>query len=657
MTYSFVPESEGKYEIVGNQLLIENGLKLSQIIDRLPDGIVDKGSTGIGATTCELQAPRNSVIVVPTKALAYNKALKHHCLYVGGPTGKVTKKIKKEDIQKYCSETSGYKKIIVVADSISKVIEAIGPTVYKDYFLMIDEIDSFQSEVNYRPKLEESIEYFLQFKHGCVVSATIREFTDPKLQIKDKHIIKYKTENKGKLIVYNSNVNTVDTLIHLVKEYDGEKDDRIKNHGEDIKIVIAYNSVESIMTVISHLDPDIQSRCKVLCSEKSSEKTSYNGINYFGELIDDKLPGTINFMTSAYYVGLDINESYFPLLANDGTLPHTLISPEKLEQIIGRCRVTKQSPRIIYDKNTIFVSELTENELIAKANMQISGLQMILDSRSDENLSGDKLIKAVEELMPGLGVPLVKLNKANRLEISHLAIDNELIQQNVKNVLYRSYDEFKNTIEKKGYEIEIKNKYLDSELDISKIRKYNEEKEGKSEEIKRKFIKDIKNEDFVDLNKYLKSITGEKLWRYYMAMTSDLGDIQIAENIEKYYLNKKTTKEMDSFMRTFQYIFMSAKDPWKIQIEKEFKVGKMYTSEEIFEKMVKIENKYGVFNKNFGTIKTRNRAVRLLGEMKKIKRSQKRGSENEQINSYLIEDVHPKAISIVQQYFWSFEDI
>ena len=122
-----------KYEIVNNPQTkaIEcvrftmpiDYAKLSYVFENLPWGIIKKNRTGIGATTLELNSPRHSIIVVPTRALAYEKAKssrigdtnKYKVLYIGGridgfniPT-----------IQDYLTdEEIKYKKFIVVVDSL-----------------------------------------------------------------------------------------------------------------------------------------------------------------------------------------------------------------------------------------------------------------------------------------------------------------------------------------------------------------------------------------------------------------------------------------------------------------------------------------------------------------------------------------------------------
>ena len=55
-------------------LMPKDEAKLGDIFITSPYGLIKKNRTGVGATTLELNSPRNSIIVVPTKALAYNKA-------------------------------------------------------------------------------------------------------------------------------------------------------------------------------------------------------------------------------------------------------------------------------------------------------------------------------------------------------------------------------------------------------------------------------------------------------------------------------------------------------------------------------------------------------------------------------------------------------
>lgn len=114
--------------------------------DFLPNGIINKTETGIGGTTVESKSRRNSIIVEPLKSIAATKAMQlEDSLYVGSPTQLYhdSKVVTDNDIKKYHLSTIKYKKIFVVADSLPRLIRCIGETVYQDYFLLIDEIDSY----------------------------------------------------------------------------------------------------------------------------------------------------------------------------------------------------------------------------------------------------------------------------------------------------------------------------------------------------------------------------------------------------------------------------------------------------------------------------------------------------------------------------------
>ena len=119
----------------GFNFYIYGDCKLSQVFNQLPFGILNKNRTGVGATTLEIKSERNSIIVVPTKNLAFNKAQtgKGKYLYVGSAIkGKADSGTTKKDIIKYINNNSiPYKKIITVADYIFRSIPVHFPAAYK----------------------------------------------------------------------------------------------------------------------------------------------------------------------------------------------------------------------------------------------------------------------------------------------------------------------------------------------------------------------------------------------------------------------------------------------------------------------------------------------------------------------------------------------
>ena len=126
--------ADDKREIQAIEFNMEGKKYLGEVFDSIPFGILNKNRTGVGATTLEIEAKRNSIIVCPNKSLAYSKSkTKDSLLYVGSPIGDSTSIISPKDIKKYIDEIDQrrsdgeevYKKFLVVADSLPKIYEVI----------------------------------------------------------------------------------------------------------------------------------------------------------------------------------------------------------------------------------------------------------------------------------------------------------------------------------------------------------------------------------------------------------------------------------------------------------------------------------------------------------------------------------------------------
>lgn len=364
--------------------------KLGGIFTSLPYGIVKKSVPGIGATTLALNQPRDTIIVLPTKKLAYQKYLRgynkertsNRFLYVGSdiPEEKC-KSPTDEQIRSYIAEkrtgTFPYKKILVVADSLGRVMEQIKyikeePTRFvrkkleeyaeklkhdpslpplnipitklyephMDWHIMVDEIDTFQSDGKFREAMENVIDHYLEFPpiKRCLVSATIRPFTHPQLKEEPLLEINYEHPKKRPVnIIRTNNMHreVADRLGFCRKQYPNDK------------IVVAYNSIRSINTVIRLLPVELQADCSVACSSQSQTMVG----EYYRSLHSGKLATPITFITSTYFVGVDIEERFHLLTVTDPRRIQTLLSPEKIYQISGRCRdeLGLLSETIIYD--------------------------------------------------------------------------------------------------------------------------------------------------------------------------------------------------------------------------------------------------------------------------------------------------------------------
>uniref|UniRef100_UPI001E46A2AE DEAD/DEAH box helicase family protein n=1 Tax=Alistipes senegalensis TaxID=1288121 RepID=UPI001E46A2AE len=243
-------------------------LKLSFYMDKMPHGIVDKQVAGIGATSLEIDSKRNSIIVFPTKILAYNKwqRNKTKLLYVGGKINDERNTTSIKEIQSYLSdEKVVYKKFLVVADSLYKLLQIIGKEHYKDYFLMIDEVDMIQSESNYRPRLESLIDHYFEFppKNRCLVTATMREFSNPQLQQECKFNLSWKDAPKRKIQLYYT-----DNLDALTAQ-------QIQSIDKAEKIVVAFNSIRHCKNIIKLLSEETRKECTIMCSDDTYSCRTY----------------------------------------------------------------------------------------------------------------------------------------------------------------------------------------------------------------------------------------------------------------------------------------------------------------------------------------------------------------------------------------------
>ena len=436
--------------------------KLSSVFTELPYGLIKKNRTGVGATTLELKSRRNSIIVVPTRALAYEKAKKsklensekYEVLYVGGRIPEFTP----QRIEDYLSDDSiQFKKFMVVVDSLPRLLEHIGESSYSDYFIMFDEIDSYQYDSWYRPNMEKAIELYFKFPYNkrCLVSATIGEFSNP--AIKSEPVIN---------VTFNSplprqitTIPTDDVYIRTVKTIK-ELSDKFPND----KILIAFNLVtRGILKIILSLPDDIKAECSVLCGEKSRKHVE----QYYKEILSNKLPSRITFMSCTYFVGIDIDEPFHLVSVAESKYPFTLLSPDKLQQIAGRCRLSNGllSETIIYHVNEDIQDNVPRNWIEPKIFSDVQNLldlSVAIDKVKD---SFPKVIRKYNEIFLDeiidasaksycKSYPVKVVRESNGiLAPAYFNIDNILIQIELLHSLYSNVNTLPAKLKESGNEV------------------------------------------------------------------------------------------------------------------------------------------------------------------------------------------------------------
>lgn len=612
------PTSELKYhfdedlEIVGKPrikwlriLIPDDNLKLSQIFKSTPYGILKKNRTGIGATTLELRSNRNSIIVVPTKALALDKVEnsliqrteKYAYLYVGG-------KLSDKDniytsIYNYLNDPEiPVKKFVVVADSLPKLDKALGASMFTDYFLMVDEIDSYQYDSSYRPALEDVLDYYFLFPSNkrCLVSATVGAFSNKMI-----------AEEPVLYIDFNNNVTRDIELIHTnnVIQATAEKINNLINSNPEEKILIAFNSItKGILKIIEQLDLELQGKCSVMCSPKSSAYIK----GYEPEKdLKNKLPNQINFMTCTYFVGIDITERFHLISVCSPNQKHSLLSEDKFIQILGRCRDkdgvfsesiiynTKPVPEGTKDVN-LYLREL-EEFLLDEANLLVDYRDnlMAVNKKYPKLMNSyilpvDEYIKkSMKSYLGTKATTLIRENIDKELVPAYFNIDSIMIQIKLLYRLYSDKQTLKKLLTGKGNCVKyIEWYYQGNEIDdlvespeIEEIRKLEideiisilrEATPEERTELAGKIVGRKTNNAAIFLKRY------RELFKYVEFE-------ELTQKLKQMIDSKKSLRYYNRFYNSVIFWALSDEHPLKKNITAYFKIGERYTSKEIAERM------------------------------------------------------------------------
>ena len=461
------------YDIGNWTIVFKQGYKMGQVLDSVPYGIIDKSITGIGATTLEINTElRSSIIVVPTKALAYNKYKttnnargENYCMYIGSSIGDIAKDITIDHVREYiASRGESVKKFVVVADSLPMLLDflkILDEEVYRDYFLMVDEVDTMQADSAYRPRLETVMDYYFRFKfyNRAVITATMSEFSNPKLENEARVRIEWEVNPR----------RTISTLFTTYVDDLAWNEINLLLETDDNKILVAYNSLDGIANIIKHLSI-LSSDCGILCSERSIEKAqlyiedAHKSIDSNGHLIK-----RVTFMTCAYFAGIDIMDKCHLITVTSKLQPFTYLSLNRMTQIAGRCRKGTFSETIIYDIPEISPkSEIKEvNDyrlsLINRANKYAALLNDIV-SATDEDpqllplkdfvFSYTDFVSKVKATNANYPLTIVRQeSETDKFVPAYFNIDSITEVWNLRNSIYSSKEEFIDSLRVEGHNI------------------------------------------------------------------------------------------------------------------------------------------------------------------------------------------------------------
>lgn len=653
----------------------------SEAVEFLPHGIIEKSHTGMGATHLELHSSRNSIIVEPLRVTARAKvrsleenSANHNIMgiYVGGDAPADVFSLDLVDFRVFLETSSAIKKIICVADSFPKVYEVLlQQGLVNDYFLLIDEIDSFQMDSSFRYNLENCLDIYLDFpkENRAMLTATPIEFSDPRLT----------NENRTKFLKQE------DSLIPLnfIATYDPLKlvaqniinlltSESTKND----QIVVALNSLTAIDQIIKtvkkyvpskHLPP---SDIGVLCGTNSKLKAG----EFFKVLDNTKYPCKLNFITSAYFTGYDIEESYHLICAATTRISHSLLSGDQIKQIVGRLRkLTLLSNTVIIEpynsKYPDSVSTYEEMEKISKADLTRVGNDIVsaytcmnrnFSNRADTFSIYQFFIEgALEKLQKKNKAIVRKRYKTNNFELSNFFIDAKLAQKANFNNLYLNITKHSviNHLKEKGFQTIIQNiEKADIVLEA--------QSENLNEKLEHQILKQwwnllqLENEDellkrFERNNEQIETPKIRQLVELYTKYRKHLDILQFVhfafdclvqkDKQNQYNFKFKDSRSFDVFPHRLAYQFLEDDSSLFLLLQNRFPKGKVVTHTEISQLLSDCFNQSG-FNILNGLLNGRKNTLKIFNIFFISTYTKRKAMGDERL--YKIGDLKPKILKI-----------
>jgi hypothetical protein len=347
--------------------------RLSEVFDILPsNAIINKGRCGIGGTYLEIEAQRNSIIIVPTNAIIDDKCfvngdLKPNYFVVRGSFTKKDFIALKEFIE---SPAIG-KKIFSTPEGLRKIVHcgALVANIYSNWFLLFDESHTPITD-NYRKGILEAFQFFFHFDNKALISATPYRFSDSRFKLFDIYNIKFRGINKmirgfiGKIKIINT--NNVMTLLHSYLINDISYPGRVHIFLNSVTEIAKAIRVSGIKDYSIFCKDDIKNT-KKLDELRCRMKDAPNELTY----------SMFNFYTSKYFEGWDLKDENATIIIVSDINTLTLKSgvSNKCVQAAGRNRLI--SHQIVHITNSRNVHEFKtidelENGLALTADSTIN---------------------------------------------------------------------------------------------------------------------------------------------------------------------------------------------------------------------------------------------------------------------------------------------
>lgn len=395
------------------------------------DALLFKELPGCGATRCEIEFPRHSIIVEPNVPVIKGKKKQFGKLVCG-----IFEGVKIDDILTYLENEVLHKKLIVTPESFWKVKEAIEESsfdMYQDFFLLFDECEKIIQDVSYRPDISLPMDDFFKFKQKAFVSATPILPSDPRFKLNHFRIHKIKPS-----FAYAQSLELITTnnVITTLKRY--------INDNPREKYFIFFNTTNTIDEVIHKLKLEGQSL--IFCAEKSKRKLTLNGYKSNDVKTEIAPFKKYNFFTSRFFSAVDIDYEMFEcnptiiMVTDIVSAQHSMLDPfTEVIQIQGRFRKTQVNEftttlvhisNVDPDLTSMNINQV--NEFIRECHIVYKAVHKYHDTATTP-AAKEVLTQVLER------IDYAKYLKPNTMERNFDMVDNLVFEEKVKGI-YQSID-------------------------------------------------------------------------------------------------------------------------------------------------------------------------------------------------------------------------
>lgn len=394
--------------------------------DIFPNGIatntiLDKTVPGCGATTCEINMPRHSIIIEPNVPVIIGKEEKN--AQHKNPILGIREGVYYKDIIEYLNNDAiPFKKLMVTPESYGRLkapIEDAKIDLFNDFWLVIDECDRVIQDSDYRPSIAAPFYDFFKFKNKYLVSATplvprLNGFKGDRFQF-IKIIPDYDYRPDMDLIRTNEIMGAIRETIANTKN----------------KVAFFINQTDLIISCIKSLG--LEKNYHVYCGEGSVDKLIEDNELTNVSVNFNKL-AEYTFFTSRFFSAVDLDTEEKPdiIMVTDCTsYPYTIIDPfTSAIQISGRFR--NGVNRITHITNTNSKYQLREEETIRKfLRDQIGAFNILNTFEEITSTEGGRAL--LEEIKEKLSITKFLTNEG---KANGFLIENYLYTEKVNSYYY-----------------------------------------------------------------------------------------------------------------------------------------------------------------------------------------------------------------------------